>query len=246
MVRNLSLKERMACDILRRFGDSACYEEMVQAIERGNAEKITLDEEGVLLRHKKADIWMLAATNEMRLWDLIGMIPRGSHGVMIHGKMDSMMVEQLRGYFRFRNVMIFQLLAYYGNIPQLDPSFDIRPLGMENLDFVYANYGHATKEYCAERLADGVMLGAYVEGNLAAFIGEHVEGAMGMLHVMPEYRRMHLGFALEKARIAKTMNEGGIAFDQVFPDNAASMALQTKLGFTKGEGCCYWFTNDTY
>ena len=96
------------------------------------------------------------------------------------------------------------------------------------------------------RIRQGVMLGAYVEGELAGFIGEHVEGSMGLLHVMPAYRRMHLGYALERAAIRRTRLAGQIPFDQVAKTNDASIALQARRGMTRAKETVYWITDDTY
>ena len=90
------------------------------------------------------------------------------------------------------------------------------------------------------------MLGAYAQGVLAGFIGEHTEGAMGLLHVMPEYRRRGVGFALERAAIRHTMLRGYTPYGQVFEDNAASHALQKRLGMTRSEGPVLWLTGEPF
>ncbi|MFR8333203.1 MAG: hypothetical protein ACLU9S_13295 [Oscillospiraceae bacterium] len=40
-------------------------------------------------------------------------------------------------------------------------------------------------EYVEDRLKAGVIFGAFADGRLAGFVGEHHEGGMGMLEVFP-------------------------------------------------------------
>ena len=56
-------------------------------------------------------------------------------------------------------------------------------------------------EYVEDRLKAGVIFGAFVDGRLAGFVGEHHEGSMGMLEVVPEFRRRGIAQALEAALI---------------------------------------------
>lgn len=242
----MTQEERRALRILRGYGDPACYEEMAQAIVRGGADGISADEDGVLLHHRRADLYMIAAKNEARVMELVDEIPLHATDVLLHGDYATELVTQVRTHFHLRHALRFVMYAYYGEVPEPEREADIRPLGIGALDFLDAHYGHASREYVAARLEDGVMLGAYVDGRLAAFIGEHIEGSMGMLHVMPDYRRHHLGYALERAAIRRTMLAGHTPFDQVVPENEASHALQDRLGMTRACGALYWMTDDTF
>lgn len=242
----MTTEEKRACAILRGYGDPACYEEMIQSIVRGHAGWVDAQEGGVALYNARADIYMLAGRSWARFEQMLERIPMGAAAILMHGTLEEDVVERVRRRYGLRHAYRFVEYAYYGALPEEDPAFDIRPLGIQALDFVYANYGHASREYLSERLAEGVMLGAYVDGELAAFIGEHIEGSMGLLHVMPDYRRHHLGFALERAAIRRTMLLGQVPYDQVFEDNAASHALQRRLGMTPSCGLVYWLTDDEY
>lgn len=242
----MTLDERRACDILRSYGDPACYEEMIQSLVRGYAGWVDVSAGGVALYNRRADMYMLAGHSWARFEQMLARIPLGASAILLHGTLDEATVERVRRRYGLRHAYRFVEYAYYGELPKEDKAFDIRPLGPQALDFVHENYGHASREYLRDRLLDGVMLGAYVDGELAAFIGEHIEGSMGLLHVMPAYRRHHLGFALERAAIRRTMLLGQVPYDQVFEDNAASHALQKRLGMTPSQGTVYWLTDDAY
>ena len=233
--------ERRAVAILRSYGDRACYEEMVQTIVRGDAEILEAKELGVLIRHTRAGLYMLAGDTQ-RIDELTRLIPQGAEKILIHGTRPPEMVQSVRTRFHLANVLPFFQYAYYGALPPQEDA-EIRTLGMEHLDALSAEYEHGSRDYMAGRIADGVMLGAFVQGELAGFIGEHIEGSMGLLYVMPAFRRHHVGSALERAMIRATMLRGHTAYCQVFPDNAASQSLQRRLGLEAAQGMLYWLTD---
>ena len=79
------------------------------------------------------------------------------------------------------------------------------------------------------------MLFGYHEDHLVGFIGEHLEGSMGLLYVFPEYRRMGFAAALENAKIAEVMQKGFVPFAQIDKNNLPSLGLQEKIGLTRSE-----------
>jgi tRNA (guanine37-N1)-methyltransferase len=83
------------------------------------------------------------------------------------------------------------------------------------------------------------MIGIEAEGQLAGYIGTHDEGAMGLLQILPPYRRRHYAEALETAMIRFLMADGRAVWGQVEESNTASRRLQEKLGFAWGD-LYYW------
>ncbi|MBR0514478.1 MAG: GNAT family N-acetyltransferase [Clostridia bacterium] len=69
---------------------------------------------------------------------------------------------------------------------------------------------------------------------------EHLEGSMGLLYIFPEFRRRGYATELEKAVIAKTLQEGYTPFCQIEKSNSASMALQRKLGLAISDRLICW------
>ena len=233
--------EQRAVAILRSYGDRACYEEMVQTIVRGKAEIIEAKELGVLIRHMRAGMYMLAGDTQ-RVDELTRLIPQGAEEILIHGTRPPEMVHAVRTRFHLANALPFLQYAYYGEMPP-EQEMEIRTLDAAYLDVLASEYEHGSREYMAGRIAEGVMLGAFVDGELVGFVGEHIEGSMGLLHVMPAFRRHHVGSALERAMIRETMLRGHVAYCQVFPDNGASQSLQGRLGLESAQGMLYWLTD---
>ena len=126
--------------------------------------------------------------------------------------------------------------------PRADrPGVTLRLLTQEDLDFVLKNYHHpgAFPEHIRGRIAEG-MLGAEIDGQLAGFIGIHEEGAMGLLEVLPAFRRRGLAETLEAALIQWQLERGFLPYAQVRIGNTASEALQRKLGLVFDSRVLRW------
>ena len=76
------------------------------------------------------------------------------------------------------------------------------------------------------------------------FMGEHLEGAIGLLHVLPEYRNRGYAQELEAFMIEHMMKKGQVPYGHVVVDNEASMELQKKMGFEFWDGTMSWLFSD--
>jgi len=121
----------------------------------------------------------------------------------------------------------------------------LRPLIQDDMAFVVANYHNpgAYESHIRARIDEG-MIGAEVNGRLAGFVGVHQEGCMGLLEVLPEYRRLGLARALEAAIIRQQVGRGRLPYGHVRTGNTASIALQKKMGMDFLERKVYWLFPD--
>ena len=92
----------------------------------------------------------------------------------------------------------------------------------------------------ADGAAKGIMLGAFVDGKLAGFMGQHPEGSLGMLFVFPQFRRQGIAEALERNYVNLELAQGHVPYGQIFVGNTASRMLQEKLGMEFSEGNICW------
>ena len=131
-------------------------------------------------------------------------------------------------------------VAYYGEKPPVNTVLDVRAADEGNLGMLIENY-HLVSPEELEKLVErrSILLG-YCQDQLVGFIGEHLEGSMGILYVFPEYRNRGFGTALQTHLIAKTMDEGFIPFGQVEKDNLKSLGLQKKIGMTQSDNLTVW------
>lgn len=99
-------------------------------------------------------------------------------------------------------------------------------------------------EYLRGRVAAGEMFGAFSQGQMAGFIGVHEEGSMGMLEVLPSFRRQGVGSLLLSQLCAYQLSRGMIPFTQFVVGNIASAKLHKRLGFDISEDSVYWLEKD--
>lgn len=131
-------------------------------------------------------------------------------------------------------------VAYCGEKPAVDTSLFIREAEERDLPMLIENYQMISPEELAEVVRRKSVLLGYEQGHLVGFIGEHLEGSMGILYILPEYRQRGFGTALQTCFIARTMEKGFIPFGQVEKDNQKSLNLQKKLGMTISDDLIVW------
>ncbi len=144
--------------------------------------------------------------------------------------------------FGFRESQVCSQWVYPGAEPPVVPACGIRPLEPCHAEQAARHYGlfDNAMTYVAERIEAGRMWGLFENGALAGFIGTHTEGSMGMLEVLPEFRRRGYGIALERFLIAWHLTRGWTPFGQVIEGNEASIGLQKKAGLVRAELPAIW------
>jgi Acetyltransferases len=84
------------------------------------------------------------------------------------------------------------------------------------------------------------LFGGFRNGTLIGFIGNHLEGSMGLLEIFPKYRRLGYGTLLESYLVNQMLDKDLIPFAQIEIDNDKSKALHNKLGFKISQDSVYW------
>ena len=120
----------------------------------------------------------------------------------------------------------------------------IRVLGRGYAEAVARHYAHP--DYLApgelERLLSaGRVLGGFEDGRLVGFVGEHEDGSVGLLEVLPAYQGQGWGHALLAAKTRAQLAEGLVPWAQVWPANRASLALMRDCGYVVGAERSMWF-----
>lgn len=132
--------------------------------------------------------------------------------------------------------------AYTLPTPPETGDFDIRILERKDVPLAAAHYHMIDDpaDYFYACIDSEWIWGLYDGGQLAGFIGLHPEGSMGMLEILPEFRRKGYGYALEAHLIAEHLRRGWVPYCHVVDGNTASLALQKKLGMEKAELPAIW------
>jgi GNAT superfamily N-acetyltransferase len=243
------------------------YVNFRRIFERGTAEVIEEDDELLFFRDSVSEAYMLACDDGERAKAVLDKyMDRGIDLLTTTSKEAAYYTLDKYG---FDDIEICYQFAYLGEAPEVDPRFTFRTADLGDLETIAASYDQISVDEIAKDIERGVVLMAYEndsgerggsengnrengssengghdganrEDGLAGFIGEHMEGSVGMLYVYPDHRRKGVATALENAKFAEAIKQGLIPFGQVIYDNDASLALQEKRGLTRCGRMIYW------
>lgn len=219
--------------------DRVLYANMLEVLRRGSADALAVEEGGILLHDTGCGAWMLAAEPEAAE-AFLDRVPAGCDLFVGH---DMAYFDLARARFGLPEQEICWSAAYLDKDPLPIPDFggELRLLDRSWAPWLRAHYSHDFGGVAyMERAADRGIIGAFVEGKPAGFVGFHDEGSIGMLEVLPAYRRRGLGELLQRAAINLALERGQIPFGQIIDGNTASLALQRKLGMAVSRSRLFW------
>lgn len=213
---------------------------LLELLRRESAQLLYAEPDGLLLHDSGSGGYMLSAGTEEAAGRMLPLIPQGADLLVAH---QEWLVPLLRRQLGLQGGFPCHQAAWIDSEPPEFSAFEgvIRPLDQSFTRRVSEIYNHeyAGEDYIREVISRG-MLGAFVGGELAGFIGTHDEGTLGLLEVLPEYRRRGVAEALYRAMIRRVLARGGYAVGHIVWGNEASMALQRKVGMAISEHLLYW------
>lgn len=218
--------------------DKVKHIDMLEAIRRGNAEVKYGDVDGVLL-HEKSGIFMLS-TEDMELADRLTDWLEPTFLFVVHQEFGVNLMKAKYGYEPF--LPPCNQAVYRGGKVELDGRYEVCLLTMEHSEAAKEHYQTESTDYLFELIETGKIYGAFVEGKLAGFVGEHSEGGIGLLEVFPEYRRRGIGEYLTGFMCNLHLDKGYTPFVQSFEENAVSRKLQQKAGFEGTSEKLWWLS----
>lgn len=209
-----------------------------RVLRRGSGEILAEREDALLVRDRISGAYLLACEDaEIGIPLLERYVGQGCDLLMVS---DASLGNAIFERLRFSEKLECFQVAYYGEKPSCETGLTVRTADVHDLGLLVENYRQIDPEEMEKVVKRGSVLLGYDQGRPVGFIGEHLEGSMGMLYVFPEYRRRGFGAALQKHLIARTMEQGYIPFGQVEKGNLASLALQEKLDMTRSENLIVW------
>ncbi len=222
---------------------------MSELIHREQAILLYHGEEGILLKDRKSELYMLTAGDKESAGKILRSVFGNGGGEDRENGIapEAMFVthkpflnDLLKENYGFKEAHACIPYSYTRKESLPVKNADIRQLDTSYLEEVCLYYRLTGKEYMKERLRSGNIFGIFIEDKLAGFMGEHTEGSLGMLEIFPAYRRKGLAVALESYMINRSLQKGYIPYGQVFPDNEASLKLQEKLGLYPAKEPIWW------
>ncbi|MBO4871870.1 MAG: GNAT family N-acetyltransferase [Lachnospiraceae bacterium] len=209
-----------------------------RVLRRGSGEILEEREDAVLVRDSISGAFLLACENREAGRTLLEKhLDDGCRLLMVP---DCELGESAFRQYGFAEKLECWQLAWYGAPPALDSRIRVRTARPEDLDLLIRTYHLVSPEEMAQIVERKTLLLGYRQDCLVGFIGEHLEGSLGLLYIFPEFRRRGYAAALEKEAVARTLQKGYIPFGQVEKSNTASLLLQEKLGMVRSERLICW------
>lgn len=174
---------------------------------------------------------------------LCALLPSSTEWLTVHEKFYA---HLLRDRFGLQLGQACWQLCYPDGHPLPMPAsaFEVRSLDLSHLPQVSAHYDATNEAYLVWLLERGELYGAFQGSALCGFIGRHAEGTIGLLEVLPQYRRRGAASLLQSFMTNLELSRGHIPYGQVFDGNGPSLALQRRLGFQRSASQLYWATRD--
>lgn len=119
------------------------------------------------------------------------------------------------------------------SVPAAEDEEGITALSEDMAPYIHGHYDHkdvVTEEYIRERIRKGPALGVMDHGVLAGWVMTHEEGTMGVLTVLPQYRRRGYASKLTSALIRRLRTLGKPCIAHIIKGNVPSLTMSKKLG----------------
>lgn len=218
--------QHRALSLLRR--DSVAYADIIYPILRGDCDIIQADEDGVVVFDRPSGFLFVKLPNTEGSVQKLMQV-RGVRGYNIHS---DDLADRFQKIARKRRVMRVYQVVYQGkSAPSVPRVCSVRKLTEEDADAVLSRLPY-DEEDIRRSLANGQMLGAFIDGELVGRIGVHTEGCMGQLQVMEQFRRRGIGQVLEAQLIKELLSRQITPYGQIERENTASLELARAMGFT--------------
>ena len=207
------------------------------AFDRGQVEIMGIRPDGLLFYDKVSEIVFLCADSDGTALELLEALPDCNMMVFERTSLDA----HIRARYAFTWHTPVNNTVYEKKTPvPVDEGFELRLLTIDDFPRIRAHYDLIGDEGLAHHLRRGDMLGGYVDDALVGFIGRHDEGSLGMLYVLPRFRRLGYAWQLEGHLINRVLASGERVFGQVIVGNEVSLALQRKIGMTICDEVISW------
>lgn len=211
---------------------------ILEPIRKGCAKIIYAENNGVLIFETESQSYMLSVdTFEIgkKLLDSI----TDCNLIAIH---QSFMVNYVEKKYDFLNKLECYQAVYLENEILLENSMlKIKELTYKEKAIINEHYKSLTNDELNKLLDKKNILGGYINNRLIGFIGNHLEGSMGILEVFPEFRRKGYAYILESYLIKSMLDKGLVPFAQIEVSNIKSIELHKKLNFDISKESLFWF-----
>lgn len=210
-----------------------------RVLERGTGKIIYQDDKSIFILDEVSKAYMLACddtTDGMNILEKYGTID-----ITLFFTSNKELGN--KGFVKYgfdEKIECYQMADLKQEVPEHSGDLAFREATMDDYPFISAEYDRLSEEELKEVISRHNIILGYTDEGIVGFIGEHLEGSIGLLYILPKFRRRGYASELEKEMSRRTLAKGFIPFGQVEVDNEASIKLQESMGLTKSENTVMW------
>ena len=218
----------------------------IQIINRGTAEFLEENQDGIFIHDTISDAYMLT-TSDIPL-GIEWLKKHENRGYEIMTLYQDEIVDFVKAHYNVQE----EIRCYQGawTKPKAPPQkgiLEFRKATESDKPFLSTYYDDWTDEHGSKIIEMGDLFIAMIPktakesaGKEIGFIGMHPEGATGLLFVLPEFRNRGFAEEMEAFMCERTLSQGLISFGHVKVGNEISMNLQKKVGVEFWDGKLSW------
>ena len=160
-------------------------------VKRGSAEFIVRNERFVFVRDAVSGVLFLCGEVRDDDFALIdGHLDKERDALMVDSEE---LFKKVFARYGFEDKLECYQVAYYGDAPKLDAKIDVREAEKSDIPLIVENYHLVGEDEIAKIVGRRALFLGFLDGEPVGFAGEHLEGSMGLLYVLPEFRRRGFG-----------------------------------------------------
>jgi ribosomal protein S18 acetylase RimI-like enzyme len=197
---------------------------------------LAANEQAILLYDSYSDITLLCADSKEAGIDVLNTISKPRCLILNR----PLLLNYVNEKWHFTSKHPCFQAVYRGQEKPLLGALQISAPTDAEIEIMMQTYQFADREEMEKNRARGMLFAAHVSGAFVGYIGEHPEGSMGMLHILPPFRGMGFAYELESFLINQKLKKGHVVYCHIIDDNLASYHLQQKLGLEFAKEKIFW------
>ena len=219
--------------------DKVLYAGLTEVIKRGTAEIFEENEKGVFLRDKIGGAFMLASDDFDTAVEWLKKHESQNYDLLVVFQRE--LIAFIRERYGLTGGLDCLQAAYLSsNPPDISRKLRIEHAMDSDLGVLTAFYKTVDEADLKKVIRRGELFVGYHGEDMIGFVGQHLEGSMGILEILPLYQGNGYGTEMEIFMIRHMLEKGLLPFCQVVVGNEKSMKLQKKMGLTFSERHVYW------
>lgn len=235
--------DRKAIEKLKSL-DEKFFVDVIEPLETGLAHVFEMDDKGILVDIN--GVWAIVTEDHdtaVRYAKIIKEKRENGASIVVHNNVALDEISDIV-HTSWRQVPCHVAALFSKELYKIETDATLKKLTHEYDELVWHTYNFFKDDpngiVPAREAIDHGLFGAFVNGECVGFIGVHQEGTMGMLEILPQFRRHGYGIALEKYLANEFIKKGRYPFCHILETNTASIALQKEMGLWLSDKRVYW------